>query len=197
MASDEAYKAQIERLKRRVAELEQQVQTDELMGVLNRRGLMQVLNTFVREVEFQLKNPDRRQFLIIKSLSILFVDVDNFKQINDQYGHGLGDIVLREIATVIRDSLRGIDVVGRYGGEEIVVGLVGAHVEAAVKIAEDLRSRIAALEFPGEISALRVTASFGVAAMEPGATLDELLANADKALRRAKENGKDRIEVYG
>jgi diguanylate cyclase (GGDEF)-like protein len=197
MAQDEAYKAQIERLKRRVAELEQQAHTDELTSIMNRRGLMQMLTAFTQEVDFQLKNPDRRQFLIIKSLSILFVDVDDFKKINDQYGHGIGDKVLCEIAASIRGSLRGIDVVGRYGGEEIVVGLIGADLDRAAKIAEDLRRKIEALRFDGEADGLGVTASFGVASMAAGLSLEELLGRADAALSSAKANGKNRVELHG
>lgn len=197
MASEEVYKAQIERLKRRVAELEQQVDTDELTSIMNRRGLMQMLTAFTREVDFQLKNPDRRQFLIIKSFSVVFVDVDNFKQINDQYGHAVGDEVLRDIATAIRASLRGIDVVGRYGGEEIVVGLVGADLERATKIAEDLRAKVEALSFQGSAAGLKVTASFGVASMAPGVSVDDLLGRADSALSLAKANGKNRVELHG
>lgn len=195
---DEAqYKRQIERLKKRIQELEGQVLTDELTNVLSRRGLLDLLKVFVGEVDYQLKNPDRRQLLSIKSLSILYVDIDHFKQVNDTYGHGTGDEVLKQVSALIRDSLRGIDVVGRYGGEEILVGLIGADIEHAQQIAQNLRVKIEQLEVTSGTNTVRVTASFGVASMEAGLSLERLLVHADKVLYRAKANGRNRVEVYG
>lgn len=197
MSQDDAYKQQVERLKKRVAELELQVHTDELTNVLNRRGLMHLLKAYVAEVDFQLRNPDRRQFITIKSLSLVFVDIDFLKKVNDTYGHAAGDAVLHAVATTFRDSLRGIDVVGRYGGEEIIIGLVGADLERATRIADDLRARVEGLKFTEVSPELRVTASFGIAAMEAGKTIEQLFEEADAALYRAKADGRNRVEVHG
>ncbi len=197
MSQEEAYKHKIEQLKRRIAELEAQAQTDELTLVLNRRGLMSLLRAYIGEVDFQLKNPDRRKFLIVKSFSLLFIDIDYFKKINDQFGHSAGDTVLREIAQAIRNTLRGIDVVGRYGGEELMVGLVGADLEHAASIAEELRARIESLRLQVGVDVLKVTASFGVATMRPGLSLEDLIKEADEALYKAKNDGRNRVEVHG
>lgn len=191
-----AYKQQIERLQAKIMHLERQVHHDDLTNILNRRGLMQILEAFIGEVQFQLKNPDRRQFLSIKSFSILFLDIDFFKKINDTHGHAAGDDVLQKVADTIRTTLRGIDVVGRYGGEEIIVGLVGADSHAAKKIAEDLRTRIAELTFGGPGQEFRVTTSIGVASLEDDLGLDELIKRADQAMYEAKQSGRNNVQIY-
>ncbi len=187
---------EIRRLKRRVAELEAELHTDDLMSILSRRGLMHALGAYVQEVDFHLSDPDRRKSLIVTSLSVVFIDIDFFKHINDTHGHGVGDVVLREVAQAIKRSLRAVDIVGRYGGEEIVVGLVGADLQRATQIAEELRVNIESMKLHSAGSEIAVTASFGVSAMRAGMSLDQLLAEADEALYRAKAEGRNRVEQY-
>ncbi len=196
MANEEYYKRQIERLNAKIRELEGKIAVDDLTKILSRRGLEDALKIFTNEVDYQLKNPDRRQLLSIKSLSVLFIDIDHFKQVNDTYGHKGGDVVLQQLAATVRNSLRGIDVVGRYGGEEIVVGLIGAEVQHAQQIAEDLRTKIATHTIELDDAKVQVTVSIGVASMKPGLALHDLLDNADKALYQAKNSGRNRVEVY-
>jgi len=196
MANEEYYKRQIERLNTKIRELEGKIAVDDLTKILSRRGLEDALKIFTNEVDYQLKNPDRRQLLSIKSLSVLFIDIDHFKQVNDTYGHKAGDVVLQQLAATVRNSLRGIDVVGRYGGEEIVVGLIGAEVQHAQQIAEDLRTKIATHTIELDDDKVQVTVSIGVATMKPGLALHDLLDNADKALYQAKNSGRNRVEVY-
>lgn len=186
----------IQKLKKRIIELEDQLRTDELTRILNRRGLMEYLETMVSEVLFQFKHPDRRRFLIIKSFSLVFVDLDHFKSINDTYGHQTGDKVLRTVTTLVRDELRGIDIVGRYGGEEIVIGLVGASAEAARVISEGLRTKIEKLDFEHGGEKFQVTASFGVASLQAGMSLKSLIGQADAAVYEAKESGRNKVVLY-
>lgn len=184
---------QIKLLQSEISELRTQINTDELTQILNRRGLMAYLAAIAREVSFQLKNPGLRRSVVIKALSIIMIDIDHFKAINDNYGHQAGDAVLQGVAAVIDDFVRGIDIVGRYGGEEIMVGLVGAESKDAHRIAEDLRVKIEEHEFFHDQHKIRLTASFGVATLLAGQKLNELIAQADAALYKAKKDGRNRV----
>ncbi len=127
------------------------------------------------------------------------LDIDNFKQYNDTYGHLAGDEALRVIAGVIRSSVRNIDCVARYGGEEFAVILPMTDVPAARDIAERIRTSIASRYFPDESlrAAVKLTASLGIASFPQHASnLFELVGNADKALYLAKINGKNRLAVF-
>lgn len=192
----DAYKARIADLQAQVQELQKRLVTDELTQILNRRGLMDYLEAIASEVRFQQKHPDKRRSVVIKALSLIFIDIDHFKQINDTYGHDAGDAVLRQVADLIQDQVRQLDIVGRYGGEEIVVGLVGADEKNAARIAEILRTEIEASEFivPNKDD-LKLTASLGVAELTNEKSVAAVLKMADEALYRAKDEGRNRVIV--
>jgi diguanylate cyclase (GGDEF)-like protein len=124
------------------------------------------------------------------------LDIDNFKRVNDTYGHLQGDLVLREVARVLRESSREIDEPARYGGEEMAVALPQTGLQGAYEFAERVRRRIEDLELPllDGSGTLRVTASLGAAALPRSADIDKdaLVAAADAALYRAKRAGKNR-----
>jgi diguanylate cyclase (GGDEF)-like protein len=131
-------------------------------------------------------------------MGLIMLDIDDFKRVNDTYGHLQGDEVLRAVATVLRQSSREIDEPARYGGEEMAVALPQTDLEGAYQFAERVRRRIEALALPrpdgdGE---LRVTASFGAASLASagGVDKDSLVASADAALYQAKRAGKNRTE---
>jgi diguanylate cyclase (GGDEF)-like protein len=125
-------------------------------------------------------------------LSIIILDVDNFKRYNDSFGHPAGDEVLRTVAAMIQDSIREIDVAARYGGEEFVVVLPNADSETAMMVAERIRAGIE--KHPWTLSP--VTASFGVATTRAGSlSKQELVDAADQALYRSKRTGKNRISI--
>jgi diguanylate cyclase (GGDEF)-like protein len=138
--------------------------------------------------------------------SLIFCDVDHFKEVNDRYGHDYGDQVLRAIAGVLSghiqemnvvSRLRKSDIVARYGGEEFVAILPGTQIDGAVAAAEHARSAIEATELEATGGILKITCSFGVAEMTsdvPGS--DVLVKRADLALYRAKENGRNRVEAF-
>ena len=157
--------------------------TDDLTGLANRRGFDDRL---VGEVE--------RAKRFGHALGLVLLDIDDFKDVNDSFGHQQGDLVLREVAKVVRDSLREIDEPARYGGEELAMVLPETDLEGAYNLAERVRERIAAMMLPvgrdGDV--LRITASFGVAAV-PDTPADEaaLIAAADAALYEAKRGGKN------
>lgn len=184
---------EIQKLQEEIERLKTLLNTDELTQAANRRGLMEGLKPVVKEVEYQIKNPNKRKNLIITSFSLVFVDVDHFKNVNDSYGHPAGDEVLKKIAQILRENVRGVDVVGRYGGEEMVIGLLGADKRDAVMVAENLREKIERTEVSFEGKTIKVTASFGIAQLDSGMSVEKLIENADKALYEAKETGRNKV----
>jgi diguanylate cyclase (GGDEF)-like protein len=166
--------------------VERQAITDELTGLSNRRRFQE---TMAAEVE--------RSKRFGTELGLVLLDIDDFKAVNDTYGHQQGDLVLREVAKILRASSREIDEPARYGGEELAVVLPGTDLEGAHQLAERVREGIEALRLPilgdDEAEPLRVTASFGAAAVPASAdSVRGLVAAADEALYQAKRAGKNR-----
>ena len=128
------------------------------------------------------------------SFSLLMVDVDHFKRVNDTYGHAAGDEVLRRLVGVCSAHLRRADVTGRMGGEEFLVLLPSTDEQAAVRVAEELRLVLASTVVEVECSQLQITVSIGVATRRATtASLEDLIKEADDALYRAKAAGRDRV----
>lgn len=127
------------------------------------------------------------------TFSLLFFDLDDFKKINDHYGHNIGDIVLAEMAGLVKSSLRKDDALFRWGGEEFIILASGTEMESAVKVAEKLRAKVEEHVFQ---VVGRVTLSIGIAEYNRGEEIDTLIERADAALYKAKKNGKNRVEVY-
>ncbi|HZB38963.1 MAG TPA: diguanylate cyclase, partial [Beijerinckiaceae bacterium] len=131
-----------------------------------------------------------------RQVSVLLLDIDRFKAINDSYGHDAGDEVLREFAKRVRAHTRGIDLLARYGGEEIVVAVPDTALEGAEAVAERIRERIEATVFPIHrgTRAVPVTVSIGVAARQlEDRAAGEMLKRADLALYRAKQEGRNKV----
>jgi diguanylate cyclase (GGDEF)-like protein len=165
--------------------IQRQAVTDELTGLFNHRRFQEVMAIEVERT---------RRFG--QELGLIMLDIDDFKRVNDTYGHLQGDQVLREVARVLRESSREIDEPARYGGEEMAVALPQTGLQGAYEFAERVRQRIEALNLPlleGE-GTLKVTASFGAASLPHSAKIDKdaLVAAADAALYRAKRSGKNR-----
>ena len=174
-------------LQRANAQLLELAVSDPLTGLDNRRRLDERFHEMF-EHAVRLK----------ESLAVAMFDLDHFKLVNDNFGHRAGDEMLRQIGSVLRTSMREIDHVGRYGGEEFLVLLPGTAVDAAVTFAERARLRVAAHRFSFEGRPFQATISCGVAAW-PDARLmnrDELLQAADDALYVAKRTGRDRVVRY-
>jgi diguanylate cyclase (GGDEF)-like protein len=170
--------------------VQRQAVTDELTGLFNHRRFQEVIDMEVERA---------RRFGT--GLGLIMFDIDNFKSVNDTYGHLQGDQVLREIARILRDSAREIDEPARYGGEEMAVALPQTDLEGAYQFAERLRKRIEELDIrllDGD-GHLNITASFGAAALPESADADKdaLVAAADQALYRAKRMGKNRVVKAG
>ena len=160
-----------------------QAVTDELTGLANRRRFMEV-------VRLELKRAERFQ----SPLGLVLVDLDDFKLVNDRFGHQTGDEVLRALGDVFRAGLRDVDLAARLGGEEFAVLLPETDDSGAAGVAERLRTALAAVELEAPRGKkFSVTASFGVAVYPQAQSVDELLTSADAALYRGKAEGKNRV----
>jgi diguanylate cyclase (GGDEF)-like protein len=159
--------------------------TDPLTGAYNREFLHQRLPS---EIEAAI---DRD-----RPLSIALVDVDHFKHVNDQYGHGVGDVVLAEVARRLRGAIRGGDLLVRYGGEEFLTVLPKADAGRAWEVGERMRQRVCERAFEvGDGLALLLRVSVGIAQWRTGETMPDLIERADVALYGAKTRGRNRVEV--
>ncbi len=164
--------------------VERQALVDGLTGLANRRQCEEALASELARVE-RFGGP----------LALVVTDLDWFKDVNDRYGHPSGDAVLREFATLLQDTVRDIDLAGRWGGEEFLLILPGTDLAGGVQVAERIRAGLAGrIVLSPDGSPIPVTASFGVAATPPATTAAELFSAADAALYEAKRNGKNRVE---
>ena len=159
---------------------EEQATTDHLSGLANRRR-------FERQLEREVARTARHE----RPFSLVMLDLDDFKQVNDTHGHEAGDVAIQSLARVLQQGTRGIDLAARVGGEEFAVILTETNLAGATEVAERLRLTLRATEIPviGHIAA-----SFGVAECpSQGLTARELVASADAALYEAKRQGRDRV----
>ncbi len=164
--------------------LEKMVITDDLTRLYNHKY-------FVRRLEEEFKRAKRYH----GSLSCMMIDLDNFKRINDTYGHQAGDKVLRDVARVLKTCVRETDIIARYGGEEFSAILPSSIREDAMRLAERIRSSVRDFRFDSIKEGEMITVSIGVATYpHPDITeIDNLIRKADNALYKAKEGGKDRV----
>lgn len=167
-------------LKTALVEMEQLAKTDGLTGLLNRRTLFEVAaQEFSRAQRYE------------RALSLIMLDIDHFKHINDTYGHPVGDIVIQTVAATLKETLREADLIGRYGGEEFAVILPETTLEHASEVAERICCQIGERTMTDNEN-LRVTVSLGVTTLRTGmSTVGEMLKQADQALYQAKSNGRN------
>lgn len=167
--------------------LEQMAMKDGLTDLFNRRAFDQLLTQEVKAAE-RYRSP----------LCLLLADVDHFKAVNDRFGHPVGDALLKEVATLLSDSLREVDIVARYGGEEFAIILPRTDVASGTVLANRIRERVDRHVFVSDQSTIRLTLSLGVAGVSSTAirTKDALVDAADHALYRAKTHGRNRVEIH-
>lgn len=158
--------------------------TDSLTQVFNRRHFDELLAK-------EIKRYNRKKYA---HLSLMMIDIDHFKKLNDEHGHPAGDAVLHEIAALLKDNVRETDTVARYGGEEFVVIMPDTHLDGAAYRAEVLRKKVQDRNFTGHAAPIKTTISIGVAAHLDGAPQD-LVHNADQALYQAKRAGRNTVVV--
>ncbi|MEE8444014.1 MAG: GGDEF domain-containing protein, partial [Alphaproteobacteria bacterium] len=176
---------EIDDLRKKLKNVSRAARTDALTDLANRKYFAKRLREAAKEAT-ETKNP----------LALLMLDVDNFKEVNDNWGHLVGDHVLRLISKTLVESIKGRDLAARYGGDEFAVVLPNTRLKDASTLAEQIRKTIStkklSLKNTGE-SIRGITASIGVAAYRHGETLDELIHRADQALYSAKNDGRNRV----
>ena len=156
--------------------------TDQLTNLYNRHKLEK---SFIKEIS--------RATRYRHSLSMILLDIDHFKSVNDTYGHDIGDETLKSMANILKNSIRITDVVGRWGGEEFIIIVSETNLDDTKKLAEKIRKSVESYNFK-EVG--QITASFGLSTLNKDDTKELLVKRADEALYKAKENGRNRIEVY-
>ncbi|WP_121574411.1 sensor domain-containing diguanylate cyclase [Brenneria alni] len=162
--------------------LEQMATTDKLTGVMNRQAF-----------EYAFKRIRARQYSQQNPLSLLIIDIDHFKLVNDHYGHGVGDLVLQQIATLLQETIRRNDRLCRWGGEEFVILLDDCNIDNAIQRADALRQCIEMTEVRYQNELIHITISCGVAECKEDETLETLINRADIALYQAKQQGRNRV----
>lgn len=172
----------VEELHHRETDLIKIAETDSLTELYNRATVFRALGDVVAS---------RQQ--TNTSLHVLMIDIDHFKKINDTHGHQAGDLVIRSIAKRISYLLRTDDIVGRYGGEEFIVGLINLDRLTAINVAERIRSSIAEKPIKGLQKPIHVSVSIGLSVIENDDTLESLISKADRMLYQAKHSGRNRV----
>jgi diguanylate cyclase (GGDEF)-like protein len=163
-------------------EVKRQAKTDTLTGLFNRRGFFELA---LREVS--------RSHRFRRPLAAVMFDIDNFKEINDRYGHTVGDQILSGVSSKCQAELRQIDLISRYGGDEFLLLLPETDLPNAIPVAERLRNRATEMAFPAEDTLVKITLSAGIAYLQDNDTLDTLIERTDQALYKAKQAGKNCI----
>ncbi|MDR6605596.1 GGDEF domain-containing protein [Pseudomonas synxantha] len=159
---------------------------DPLTGAGNRIAMDQTLQ---REIELSRRH--------LQPLSVLMLDIDHFKQVNDTHGHSTGDDVLKAVAASIKNQLRNVDMVFRYGGEEFLILLSNTCREAAAMVGERLRFAVQSEEYLADGHTIVLTVSIGCSTLLPGESAESLLRRADSALYVAKREGRNRLKMAG
>lgn len=172
--------------KDRQRSLQRRVSIDELTEVLSRRQIMEDLKRCMQQAKDHHQN-----------LSIIMLDIDYFKRVNDQYGHQAGDLVLMQMAKRFKTSVRNVDMVGRYGGEEFLVVLPDADIETSQQIAERIRAHVVSSPINNVEFTINVSVSGGITMFKDDDNIESLIDRADKALYKAKEDGRNRMVFMG
>ncbi|OGU13894.1 MAG: hypothetical protein A2076_13285 [Geobacteraceae bacterium GWC2_53_11] len=157
---------------------------DPMTGLANRRDIME-------KMERELSRSERHG----RTFSVMLVDLDNFKQLNEKYGYNDGDDVLVEVARVLMSCVRNEDVCARWGGEEFLFLLTETNIEGATTLARKILESISMTEFKANRPGINITASIGVCEYQAGQSLYECVSKADQALRKAKQAGKNRFVI--
>ncbi|AVU76061.1 GGDEF domain-containing protein [Pseudomonas sp. Fig-3] len=159
---------------------------DPLTGTGNRIAMDQ---TLIREIDMAKRH--------LQPLSLLMLDIDHFKRVNDSHGHGIGDEVLKGVAEAIKNQLRNVDMVFRFGGEEFLILLSNTSRDAAALVGERLRHAAQAQDYFAAGTRIELTVSLGCATLLPGESVESLLRRADNALYVAKREGRNRLAMAG
>jgi diguanylate cyclase (GGDEF)-like protein len=183
----------IENLKKEIKKWKKLAYKDKLTNLYNRRGFIDSSKKILKEITNT--KTERRKKFIIKNCSLVLFDIDNFKKINDKFGHNAGDKALKALSSEIKKRVRDIDVLGRWGGEEIILLLVGADKENGFYVADYIRQKIENKKIKTAKGFINVTISGGVVDFKKEKDFEKVFKLADKALYKAKKTGKNKIVI--
>ncbi len=169
----------------RARNLKARIVRDSLTGLYNHTHTLQLLE----DASFRARREQR-------PLSFAMLDIDHFKRVNDEFGHPMGDRVIKSLALFLKQRLRKTDQIGRYGGEEFAVVLPDTDARSAAQVLDKIRGRFAEIAYPAQPHDLACTFSCGIAELVPGASIKTLTQQADEALYRAKRGGRNRVELF-
>ncbi len=181
-------------LELKIKELENDLIHDPLTGLKTRNYFEEECSAYLSLIE-KYADTNRRELFGFKNLTLLFFDLDHFKNVNDTYGHQTGDLVLRKVAETIKESLREEDTTARWGGEEFITLMLGANEDDGKRKADEIREKVSGLTFDFDPN-FRITISIGVANTTRGMKYDDFLKMSDDALYRAKDTGRDKVVSY-
>lgn len=192
-----AHEDVVEHIRMELEHLRTLVYYDDLTNVLNRRGFFEKFESLFHEALFTKTHAELRHSFVVSGFAVVFIDLDDFKQVNDVFGHAAGDDILKQTSQLFEREVREFDGVARFGGEEFVCALVGANEQQAYKKSTRLLMQLKEHVFkPDHVP---ITASIGVSALDTAdaRTLDELVTCADKAMYEAKTvRGKNTVVQF-
>lgn len=180
-----------------LVETKQDAHFDNLTGLQRKELFIQRISEYLDNGEepSNLETEHRRNEIEMPVVSMVVFDIDKFKNINDTLGHNAGDVILKAVSETIQRYTRNKDVTARWGGEEIVLAMIGANEEAAMRKADFIREKISQLEF-SEFPNLKVTVSAGVASSSEHNKFDDLFNAADEAMYISKNNGRNQVTAH-
>lgn len=180
---------EIEQLRLALSQARGDALSDDLSGLTNRKGFDKALSKCLASQAYEKTGP-----------SLLIIDIDFFKQVNDNYGHLFGDQVIQAVAEILKNNVKGQDTAARYGGEEFVILLPATPLEGAHQLAEKIRLTVERLRIRRGVErnvVARITVSIGVASHQKGESAEDFIARADRALYASKHEGRNRCTVAG
>lgn len=190
-------------LKQQVKLLSRLIEVDTLTGLYNRNGFIKRLDILVKDINWHLVHKKERRSFALGDLSLIFIDLDNFKSVNDIYGHKAGDLILRQTAKLLKLNTKSIDILCRWAGDEFVVALPGVAGDEGLRIAKRLRGRLENGYFKLGRKKIKIAASFGVVGAsacfkkDKTITTGAIIDYADKAMYAAKNKfGKNSVADY-
>jgi len=188
---NEKLKKENKEIKEKLEKNEKEIIHDNLTGLYTRKYFSEKVEN---DIAGLLKETEEKRKEGYQVLSILFCDLDDFKKINDTYGHSFGDQILKRVSEILQENVRDTDIVARWGGEEIVIELLGADAKEATKKANDLKELIK--EKIQEEFQIPLSLSIGISEAKSGANFDEKIKNADEAMYHVKKTGKDNVVSF-
>lgn len=188
-------KLDIKQLEAEIKRLKTLVYRDDLTGMLNRRGFSEEAGGMFNHL-YSKHNPTQNKRIDTMPFGVIFIDIDDFKKVNDKYGHDEGDKVLKHTAKVMNRVLRDNDIYARWGGEEFVVALPQSSKKSSVRVAEKLCNALAESKINLDGNIEKITMSVGIVMHSDETSLDEMIEKADRAMYKAKKKGKNQVVTF-